>query len=232
MKARLFFLSFLVTHATLWAQDSTIVTLKTGDTIKDVLKSTDIFLFPEFTNSMVYFRDGAKARALINYNYLTDQMLFIDAKGDTLALQNEQTIKFIALGTDTFLYNEGYIRVIESNNVVKLAERQVWELADIRKIGSHNRPATTFAITSYNTVTDRFGKTHDLVLNEDVVIRKKATYYFGDKYNNFSPALKKNLLMLFPKEEDRLSKYLKANNVKFDKKDDLVKVTQFLGQKY
>jgi len=178
----------------------------------------------------VEFRDGTKAAARINYHSLFDQMLFINAKGDTLALRDEETIKFITLATDTFFYSEGYVRLISSNRVVRLAEKQVWEVADIRKVGSHDRPANTFAVTSYKTLTDGFGRTLDLVLNEDLVLRKNVHYYFGDLHSHFIPAGKKNLLSFFSKEHNGLAGYLKENNISFHKKDDLEKVAQFLGQ--
>ncbi|MBC7875420.1 MAG: hypothetical protein H7Y01_15575 [Ferruginibacter sp.] len=232
MKTQLLFLSILIGFSSLWAQDSTFVTIKSGSSIRDVLTTTDILLSPQFITGKVFFRNGTKTFAIMNYNSLDDQMLFIDPNGDTLALKDEKTVKFITLDKDTFYYDEGYIRLVASNSVVKLAEKQVWEVADIRKIGSHNRPSTTFAITSYSTVSDRFGKSHDLLLNEDMVLRKKATYYFADMYSHFVPAGKKNLLLLFPKEQNSLANYLKVNKVNFNKKDDLEKVAQFLGQNY
>jgi hypothetical protein len=232
MKLRLLFLSILIGSSSLWAQDSTFITIKTGSSIQEVLMTTDILLSPQFITGKVFFKDGTKTIAIMNYNSLADQMLFIDPHGDTLALKDEKTVKFITLDKDTFYYDEGYIRLVASNSVVKLAEKQVWEVADIRKIGSHNRPSTTFAITSYSSVTDRFGKSHDLLLNEDMILRKKLNYYFGDMYSHFVPAGKKNLLLLFPKEQTSLANYLKENKVNFNKKDDLEKVAQFLGQNY
>jgi hypothetical protein len=230
MKPRLLFLLILMGNSSLWAQDSTFVTIKAGNRILDVLKTTDIFLYPQFISGKVFFRSGTKAIAMMNYNSLTDQMLFIDPKGDTLAVKDEKTVKFIAVDKDTFYYDEGYIRLVASNSVVRLAERQVWEVADIRKIGSHNRPSTTFAISSYDALSDGIGKTHNLILNEDLVLRKKANYYFGDRYNLFLPAGKKNLRLLFPKKQNSFANYLKENKVNFDKKDDLEKLAQFLEQ--
>lgn len=218
-------------YSTLYAQDSTLVTIKTGSRIRDVLTTTDIFLHPQFISGYVFFRDDTKATALMNYNSLDDQMLFIEPKGDTLALKDEKNIKFITLDKDTFYYDEGYVRLIAGNNFVKLAEKRVWKVADIRKIGSHDRPANTFAVTSLRTLTDGFGRTYDLVLNEDLVLRKKARYYFGDQYNRFVPAGKKNLLLFFPKEQNSLVNYLKENKVNFDKKDDLEKLALFLKEK-
>lgn len=218
----------LLTSFIALAQDSTVVTIKTGSSIRDVLTPADIFQYPEYKSGTVYFRNGTKAVAMMNYNSLFDQMLFIDPKGDTLALRDEKTIKYIALDKDTFFYADGYMRLIASNSVVKLVEKKAWELADIRKIGSHNRPATSVGVTSYKTLTDGFGKTHDLVLDEDLLIRKKPQYYFGDRFYNFFPVNKKNLIAVFAEKENHLAKYLKENKPNYGKKEDVQKLAQYL----
>src|SRR5215213_4691907 len=148
MKARLLFLLIFIGHSSLWAQDSTVVTIKAGNSIRDVLTPANIFFLPQFINGKVFFRNGMVSAAMMNYNSLNDQMLFISPKGDTLALNEEKTINFIALDKDTFYYVDGYIRLLTSNSVVRLAEKKVWEIADIQKMGSHNRPAITYASTS------------------------------------------------------------------------------------
>ena len=230
MKTRLLLLLILMQYSSLWAQDSTFVTVKAGYRISDVLTVSDIYLHPQFVYGTVLFRSGAKSAAKMNYNSLYDEMLFIDPKGDTLALTDEKTIKVITLAKDTFYYEDGYIRQVTNNNVVKLAEKRIWELADIRKVGSHGRPANT-GVTSLRTVTDELGTTRDLVLSEDLILRKRAAFYFGDQYNHFVPAVKKNLLHFFPREENNLADYMKENKVNFSKKEDLEKVALFLAKK-
>lgn len=232
MKALSLLLFILLSNSYLAAQDSTLVTIKAGNRVDDVLKPADIFYYPQFTNGQVFFRDGSKALGKMNYSRLFDQVLFIGPKGDTLALADEKTIKFIAIGQDTFFYDEGYIRLIEKSGVVKLAEKQIWVVADVRKIGTHNRPTSTVAVTSFSTYADVIGraKSYDLLINEDIVIRRETYYYFGDEYNKFARAGKKRLLLLFPKEQMNLENYLKENKVNFDKRDDLEKLAQFLSQ--
>ena len=232
MKPLSLLLFILISNSYLAAQDSTFVTIKAGNRVDDVLKPTDIFYYPQFTNGKVFFRDGSKAMGKMNYSRLFDQVLFIGPKGDTLALADEKTIKFIAIDRDTFYYDEGYIRLIEDNGVVKLAEKQIWIVADVRKIGTHNRPTSTVAVTSFSTYADELGraKSYDLLINEDIVIRRQAYYYFGDEYNKFARAGKKKLLLLFPKEQMNLENYLKENKVNFDKRDDLEKLARFLSQ--
>ncbi|MBC7850291.1 MAG: hypothetical protein H7Y31_11175 [Chitinophagaceae bacterium] len=230
MKQRIFFLFLLINSSNVSAQDSTLVRIQSGSRIRDVLTTSEIFSQPEFKMGKVFFRSGVVSAARMNYNSLDDQMLFIDTRGDTLALKNEKTIKFISLDKDTFYYIDGYVRLVASNSVVKLVEKKVWEVADIRKIGSHNRPATTYAVTSFRTATDGFGRTYDLVMDEDVWLRKKATYYFGNMYNNFVPAGRKHLLSLFPKNETMLARYLNESKIDFKKMHDLGKLLDYLSQ--
>ena len=234
MKALLLLFFILIGYTELSAQDSTLVTIKAGNKVRDVLTSADIYFYPQFTDGKVFFRDGAKAVVDMNYTRLFDQMLFINPKGDTLAIADEKTIKFIVIHQDTFYFDEGYVRIIANDGIIKLAEKQVWVVADVRKIGTHNRPTTTVAVTSFSSYTDErdAAKSHDLILNEDIVLRKETQYYFGDEYNHFVRAGKKKLLLLFPKEQRRIEDYVKENKVNFDKKDDLEKLSKFLSQHY
>lgn len=234
MKALLLLLFILTGCSGLSAQDS-IVTIKAGNKVRDVLTPADIFYYPQFTTGKVFFRDGRKAMAMMNFTRLYDQMLFINPKGDTLAVADEKTIKFIIVGQDTFYYDEGYVRIIVDYGDVKLAEKQIWVVADTRKIGTHNKSTSTVAITPLSNYTDdgtARAKSYDLLINEDMVIRKETQYYFGDKNNHFVRAGKKKLLLLFPKEQLSLENYLKENKVNFDKKDDLKNLAQFLGHLY
>lgn len=233
MRVSLLLIFILTGYTGLLAQDSTLVTIKTGYKVTEVLTPADIYYYPQFTNGRVFFRDGAQAVAQMNYSRLFDQMLFIDPKGDTLALADEKTIRFIAIERDTFYYDEGYMRLI-TDVTVKLAAKQIWVVADIQKIGTHNRPTSTVAITSFSSYTDGTdaAKSKDLVLNEDIILRKETHYYFGDKFDHFVRATKKNILQLFHKKQQSIEEYLKENKVNFDKKDDLEKLAQFLGQLY
>src|SRR6186713_2679691 len=232
MKTLLLLFLIFIGYTDLSAQDSTIVTVKAGEKFEDILKPSDIYFYPRFIYSKVLFKDGRVADPYMNYNRLYDQMLFISEKGDTLALMDVKNIEFIVNDWDVFYYNGGYLRLIADDTVIKLAEKQTWVLADIRKMGSHGRPTTSVAITSlsYFSNGQDAAKSKELIMNEELVIRKETHYYFGDKYNHFVPATKKRLLNLFPKEELRIENYLKENKVNFDKKDDLKKLCQFLRQ--
>ena len=234
MKRVLSLFVILIGYTYLSAQDTTRVIVKAGEKIEDVLKSSDIFFYPQFIYSKILFKDGKVADPYMNYNRLYDQMLFINEKGDTLALTDVKNIEFIVNDWDVFYYSGGYLRLIADDTVIKLAEKQVWAVADVRKMGTFNTPTNTVAITSvgYFSNGQDAAKSKELILNAETVLRKETQYYFGDKYNHFFRASKKKLLDLFPKEQLRIENYLKENKVDFDKKDDLEKLNKFLRQLY
>ena len=233
MKPILLLFFILISYTNLSAQDSTYITIKSGDIVQEGLSSADMYYYPQFTKGVVFFKNGTKATAKLNYTRLFDQMLFIDGKGDTLALAEEKTIKFIAFALDTFYYDEGYVRIIADNDFVKLAEKQIWVVADIRKPGPHNTSTSTIGVTSVRTFRQGNDAVRNpLTLDEDIVLRKETHYYFGDEYNHFARAGKKGLFELFNKKQRSIENYLKENKVNFDKKDDIEKLYQFISMLY
>ena len=223
----LLFLFALFCYTNLVAQKKGLVTVKAGENIMDVLPSSEVFYYPHFTNGQVFLRNGSKSEGKMNYNRLVDEMHFINPNGDTLALANENLIKYIAIGKDTFYYDAGYIRVLSAGNLVKLGVRQTWKITDTRQIGAYNSTNNSLGILSYTSVHNA-GSIYDLIVNEDVILKKVERYYFGDNYYQFVTADKGNLLTLFPKEQQRISLYLKENKTNFNSLPDLEKLVQFL----
>ena len=228
----LLFISILICYTNISAQDSIYVTVKAGYKVKDVLTPTDIFQYSEFKAGKVFFKDGSKAAAKMNYSRLFDQILFIDTKDDTLAVADEKTIKFITIDRDTFYFDDGYMKLIADKGVVKLMEKQVWVVADIRKIGTFNRQTTTVAVQSFSSYTNGSdaAKSKDLILNEDIILRKETQYFFGNEYDHFARTGKKGLFQLFGKNQRTIENYLNENKINFDKKEDLEKLVQFLSK--
>ena len=213
----------------LFAQKRTTVKVKAGDNIMDVVPTSEIFLYPAFTHGQVFLRDGSKTEVRLNYNRLVDEMHFVSAKGDTLALDKEETIKHVVIGADTFYYDRGYLRLLSSGGVVKLGIQQIWKITDTRQVGAYNSTNNSIGMLSYVSVNEG-GRLYDLTVNEDVILTKMERYYIGDSFNRFVIADKANLLSLFPKEQTAISRYLKENKVNFNNRDHLEKLIQHLRQ--
>ena len=226
MKLLLSFFCIFLNSDHSFAQDTPIV-VNAGAKLNDVILLRDLFQYPEFLNGEVLFRDGKVTKARLNYNRLTDEMIFISGRGDTLALDNEHTIKFISIDKDTFYFDQGYILLIKSNKVLKLGIKQGFKLVDKKKETAYGLPSSSGSVSSYSSY-DNGKMLHHLKVNEQATIIKVTQYYFGDKYNRFVFATKKNLIDLFPECESQLKTFCKKNKIDFTRKIDLEKAVTFL----
>ena len=209
------------------AQDSTIL-VKAGTSVNESVSIAVLYQYPQFVYGKVFFKPGDSTAALLNYHKLLDEMQFIDVKGDTLSIVNAGLIKSIRINNDVFYYDEGYVKLLKDTNGIKLAAKQTIRVTRKNKIGGYDIANPTSAIESYGTLIDQKG-IFNLVPREDLTLAKKTLYYFGDKYNQFIWATRKNLLRQFSKHSGTLNAYLKDNSVNFESREDMEKLLQFLA---
>ena len=208
------------------AQDSTII-VKAGTSLNESVSVTDLYEYPQFVYGKVFFRAGDSSGGRLNYNRFSDQMQFIDFKGDTLSIAYPGTMKFIRINNDLFYYDDGYVKLIKDNNTIKLAAKQTLRVSGKNKIGAYGMASPGSAIDSYGSFTID-NKNYNLTPSVDIMLTKKTQYYFGDKYKHFVLANKKNLLSLYSKQDRAVTAYLKENNVDFNNREDLEKLLQYL----
>ena len=156
-------------------------------------------------------------------------MQFLNTTGDTLALDNEETIKLIIANSDSFYYDNGYFMVISSNNSLRLAIKQGFKILDKQKTTAYDKSSSVSSIKNVNSYNADESRIYQIGVTQDVVLTSETQYYFGDKFNQFVVANKKNLLDLYPKYSYEIKKYLKETEIGFQNKDDLEKLLQFLA---
>jgi len=203
--------------------------VRPGEDLNKMLADSVRFLYPAFTRGTVFFRDETNSSGALNFNIINNEMQFIAPGDDTLALTNEATIKYIAIGADTFFYDNVYLRLVESNGTAKLAKKEEIQTGDVRKEGGYGVLSSTSSITTYSSLISN-GQAADLTLKQEITISKITTYYLGDLYNHFLQASKKNVMKLFGKKQNALEQYFKNNKVSFNKEEDLKALAAFLNQ--
>ena len=208
-----------------------VVNVKADQEINQVFTIKDIYRYEQFLLGKVQFRDGTSAEAKMNYHKLFEQMLFIDANGDSLAVGNPETIKFIIIGNDTFYYNKGiFVELIGAVNLIRLAKRQVLQEIDEQKTGAYGQSYTnnsTVANKNYYTVD---GKPR-LNVGEGTLFSQKKEYYISYKQDDFVPVTKKNIEKLFDDKAKDIKDYIKTNSINFANEQDLKKLIQFISEK-
>jgi hypothetical protein len=198
-----------------------------GQTISEAIPQNEIYSYPEFTSGRVYLRNNTVSLVKLNYNALLGEMQFINPNGDTLSVADEKLISLIVISTDTFFYDNAYLKMIANEGKVKLANNQFIEMTNKEKIGEFGQ-AGHGSIETYGKVSTSQSPPKDLVANEILTMTKKSVYYIGDEYNSFKVANKKNVLVMYVKNENEVKAYLKENKVDFNNEKDLKQLIIFL----
>jgi hypothetical protein len=222
---KLLFALFLLVAADLFAQDSLTIFIPADRLVSEVLTPKKIYKYSEFLPGKIFFRDGNFAEGKFNYNYLNGEIEFIQK--DTLAIVKQQmfNIKMMTVDKDTFFYDKGYLQQVAQTPAGKLLKRQMLVVVKREKIGAYDQPTATSSIESYSSFSDAYGTFNpNLKVRENITMVLRTDYFFGDRFNVFLFASKKNLLKAYPNKKDKIDKYLKQREVNFKNGEELKKL--------
>ena len=209
------------------AQKRKIYTVEPGVKATDVIPRDEIYLYPNFTQGIVHFKNKVASAGMLNYNFLFAEMQFISPANDTLSLAEEKNISHIVIQKDTFYYDEGYLKFLRNCGEFKLAQKQFLNIANKEKIGAMGM-RTSGSIDTYTRVMGSYR--HDgLIAQKVLTFARNDFYYFGDKFNHFKRLTKKNLLATYPSRSKEIKDYFKENSFKEITEEDLVILMESLN---
>lgn len=210
------------------AQNKQTIELLPGVTTLEALQS-EVYMYPQFTDGVVAFKNGNSGKSKLNYCLLTNEMLFIGNQRDTLALSNEADIKLVQVGPDTFYFNgKHFIR--QANNYGWMKTAQLKSIKEIgrRQTGAYGETVVGAAVNLSSMQISRL--LVGLSSSEKIILQKETKYYVGSEANIFLPLNKANLLKLLPRyKQDVAAKYLKENEVDFNHFDQVSQMLASLG---
>jgi hypothetical protein len=199
-------------------------TLNPGEKYVDGIPDTAIYYSPQFIKGYVKLKDGRSGALVLNYNYLYEEMIFINDHKDTVAVISPQDFNFFVLGKDTFYFDKVYLRNIASFGEVYLAERDYFGVADVKKEGPLSTSTSVgIEVIRRTEATDNSG-VRELVAKEVMTIKKYRQYFIGNDRKGFAIATKKSVLKMYPDKSAFIKSYLTGNNINFNNPDDLVKL--------
>jgi hypothetical protein len=232
MKRRLLILltSTVVFCSYVPAQSKNLIIIKAGHTIKESLSPTEVYQYPQFTEGFVILKTGKTAHSRLNYNRFLDNLEFINAQGDTMSLTNGKEVRLATIGTDSFFYDNGFIKLISRYGHIHLAIKQTLPIVSREKMNDgYGSYSVINNVESYDSYNDGL-KVYDLVQMQNLTLANKVQYFIGKADFAFTPLNKKNVLKLFPKQKEKVEFYLKDKAINFDKSEDIVKLAQYLGE--
>ena len=156
--------------------------------------------------------------------------MFIDPKGDSLALGNPETITVILIGKDSFYYNkELFIEQLINYKSAVVGRRQLLKEIDEKKTGAYGS-----SYTNNSTTTNKNYYTVDgvprLNVGESTLFSQTNEYYISYKKYDFIPLTKKNVEKLYSSRSKEIKDFIKENNTDFTREESWKKLMEFLEQ--
>ncbi|MEQ9439009.1 MAG: hypothetical protein RIG62_08165 [Cyclobacteriaceae bacterium] len=216
----------------LLAQEETIFRIKSGQEAQQALPMQVKYRYETFQHGTISFYNGKTSSGKLNYNLLLGDMQFVNPARDTLSLANEQTIRQIRLGGDTFYYDarHGYIEVVQTYPLATLAIQQKLLPLSKEKMGAYEQSSGVSSIREYGSINTGTGATHQLELKGDLLITKKVTYLLIDKNQRVRRANRSGILRLFAQDKKEINAFIEEQRINFNQLEDLQSLLEFCQQ--
>ncbi|MBM3440277.1 MAG: hypothetical protein FJX94_05390 [Bacteroidetes bacterium] len=221
-------ISFLLLFEALNAQVVQTFTIQPGENMLSVIPTVERMAFPDFQRGTIVFNNGSKSSALLNYSFLTQELLFVNAGGDTLALANVKEVKMVQAPGGQ-LFNAGG-RMVKKDTAVGnhiLAVGYAFSTADRRKVGAFGT-TTDGATDSYIALDATNIGITDMTSQVQVVLSRKPYFFIGDSELKFVAAAKKQIAGLFPGKQAEINRYIQEKQVNFSSRQELIALLHFL----
>jgi len=186
------------------------------------------YIFPEFTKGLVLMKNGVKNETLLNYNSLTQEMIF-QVRGKKLAIgKDEQRLVDTVFIMDRkfFVLNNKFFELIFHSKTDLYAEHicSVIPPGQPAAYGGTSYTSATTSLTSINAG----GMVYELKLPDGYVV-KPHTYYWLNRNGELKKFFNiKQLIKLFDDKKDLCKTYIKDNDVEYDNQESLVQLIKYL----
>jgi len=224
MKSIIFFTFLFITHTYDGnAQVKRTVKVKAGTKVTDYFSQSEVYRYPVFIQGKVVFNDGRYALNKYNFCILTGEMLFLNEQGDTLVINNQNKIRTVEIGNDTFYNDNGFLEVVTGKSPI-MAMKQYVKISDIERQGAMGSKSSGTQSVNYGVDS----RDHKLVAQEDMIMSANTDYYIGSSISEFTLYKKKRVLELFPEHNSEIENYITDQKINFKNKEQLISFTDFL----
>ena len=186
------------------------------------------YLFPEFTQGVVLMNAGEKHEYLLNYNSLTEEMIF-ENKGKKLAIAQKELAridtvyikdrKFIVLNDQfvEFSYQSKWDLYVEYKCKVKVPGKQT----------GYGGTSKTTAIKSYSSFYSE-GMFYQLKLPDDYETEPYTYYWLKKNEELYNFKTMKELKKLYKEKEDLFKPYVKKYGVEYGNQESIILLIEYL----
>jgi hypothetical protein len=184
------------------------------------------YLFPEFTKGVVLMKNGVKNETLLNYNSLTEEMIF-ENNGTKLAIGQPELVDTVFIkGRKFFLLNGKFVELI-NNSKYKLYAEHKCTIKDPGKPAAYGGTSQTSATSTYSSFFTG-GQVYDLKLPGGYETKPFVDYWLV-KDGEVSKFLSiRQLAKLFNEKDNSFKEFVKKHDVKYTDQSGIIELIRYL----
>jgi hypothetical protein len=186
------------------------------------------YLFPEFIQGVILMKTGKKSETLLNYNSLTEEMIF-ENNGRKLAIARNE----LALTDTVFIGDKRFIAL--NHSFVELVYHSGWDLyvehrcnlVEKGKQAGYGGTSNTSANRSISSFSSN-GNFYELKLPDGYEVKPYIRYWLKENgdlkaFNNL-----RELKKIFKEKEDLFREFVKKHGVKYDDQESVIQLIEYL----
>ena len=193
----------------------------------DSVENLPQYLYPNFAKSVVKLKTGESFSALLNYNTVTEKMIFYQ-NGSLMTLTKPETIDTVFLQNSKFVFYENVFYEVLPGTPVSLFIQHRSDLVSPGKPAAYGTPSETAGSTSISKLYN--DKAYNLKLPESYKVTPAPAYWI--RKNNLMQKFssERQFIKLFPSKAEDIKKYIDKEKISIKNQNDLIKLVTFCNE--
>lgn len=224
MKTLYIITGLFMIHICVGGQEPQTIMMDNNKISIDRVKPELQYIFPVFQNGLVILKNHIEVKCQLNYNFLTDEVLYIDEKGEKMALANLDDVLQVYIGTRLFIpISKAYYEVVEKGTV-SLVYKWNCNIVEIGKEGALGILTDAPSVYQINQMSFD-AKTWKLDVDKEANLTVEVIPYLRIKSKCIPIKGEKDFLKAFPGKNFEIKRYVDQNHLDFKKEADLRRLT-------
>ena len=205
--------------ALLFAIPASLMCQKTSD------GSTPQYYFEDFVNGTVKMKNGQIQTPLLNYNTVTEKMVFVrdDKYYD---LTNPEMVDSVTIKNIRFVpVGKVFYEVLLSGPTALFIQHKGSLLPAGKQVGYGG--TSQLASAHYISNIDLSSGRYNLPLPSEYIVNVTPLYWIRRDNEMLSFTNERQFLSFYPGQTAKIKTFTKENRIKFDRKDHLIKLVEF-----
>ena len=185
------------------------------------------YVFPEFSQGYVLMSDGTKYTASLNYNSLTEEMIFENEERKLAFSDKELEL------TDT-IYIQDRKFIVLNTKVMEVIFHSNWNLyaehrCNVKEQGQNSGYGGTSQVASINNISSiAGGKVYELELPDDFEAKPYIIYWLNKNGEFTKFDTMRQLKKIYDDKKGLYKDFVKKNKVKYNNQESIIQLINYL----